>query len=259
MRELRKHLPQATLLYVADSGNAPYGEKSEAFITERSLAIAHFLLSQGAQMLVVACNTATATSVRALRERWPHLPIVGIEPGVKPAVAASRTRKVGVLATPGTLSSARFAQLIKQHAGDAQILPMPCPGLAKAIETGALDSPALQEMVQAFCAPLKAAGVDAVVLGCTHYPFVASLIAQAMGEGVQLIDTSDAVARQTARLAQPSLPPSIQAAATQQSIGKTHLWSSGDIAALRQFCAPWLDATTTISALPPTPATQAQA
>jgi glutamate racemase len=238
LRVLRQHLPHATLLYVADSGHAPYGEKSEAFITGRSLAIADFLLSQGAELLVVACNTATATSVQALRQ-----------PGVKPAVAASVARKVGVLATPGTLGSERFAQLIEQHAGDAQILPQPCPGLAKAIETGRLDTPALRELIAGFCQPLKQAGVDTVVLGCTHYPFVAPLIAQAMGPGVQLIDTSDAVARQTVRLARRALS-SAERLEGEPSAGRTRLWTSGDVAALRHFCTPWMADAATVEALP---------
>lgn len=249
LRVLRQHLPHATLLYVADSGNAPYGEKSEAFITGRSLAIADFLLSQGAELLVVACNTATATSVQALRQHHPHLPIVGIEPGVKPAVAASRSHKVGVLATPGTLSSERFARLIAQHAGHAQILPQPCPGLAKAIEAGQLDTPVLRELIGGFCAPLKQAGVDTVVLGCTHYPFVAPLIAEAMGPGVQLIDTSDAVARQTVRLARRALS-SAERLEGEPSAGRTRLWTSGDVAALRHFCTPWMADAATVEALP---------
>jgi glutamate racemase len=249
LRVLRQHLPHATLLYVADSGHAPYGEKSEAFITARSQAIAEFLLSQGAQLLVVACNTATATSVHALRTHHPHLPIVGIEPGVKPAVAASRSRKVGVLATPGTLASERFARLIDQHAEDVQVLAQPCPGLAKAIEEGQLDTPTLRELIQGFCAPLKSAGVDTVVLGCTHYPFVAPLISEAMGSGVTLIDTSDAVARQTVRLARRALS-SAEGLDGEMATACTRLWTSGDVAALRHFCTPWMAEVATIEALP---------
>lgn len=249
LRVLREHLPLASLLYVADSGHAPYGEKTEAFITERSLSIAEFLLSQGADVLVVACNTATATSVQALRTRHPQLPIVGIEPGVKPAVAASVNRKVGVLATPGTLASERFARLIEQHAGAAQILPQPCPGLAKAIEGGQLDAPVLRELVQRFCAPLRQAGVDTVVLGCTHYPFVAPWIAEAMGPGVQLIDTSDAVARQTVRLASRVLPEA-EHTDGRHATARTRLWTSGDVAALRHFCTPWMADEATFDALP---------
>lgn len=249
LRVLREHLPEATLLYVADSGHAPYGEKSEAFITARAVAIADFLLAQGAEVLVVACNTATATSVQALRARHPHLPIVGIEPGVKPAVAASRQGKVGVLATPGTLASDRFARLIGQHAGDAEVIAQPCPGLAKAIEDGPLDAPALRELVQRYCAPLKSAGVDTVVLGCTHYPFVSGLIAEAMGPHVALVDTSDAVARQTVRLARRALS-SAERLEGEPSAGRTRLWTSGDVAALRHFCTPWMPQDTAFAALP---------
>lgn len=249
LRVLREHLPEATLLYVADSGHAPYGEKSEAFITARAVAIADFLLAQGAEVLVVACNTATATSVQALRARHPHLPIVGIEPGVKPAVAASRNGKVGVLATPGTLASDRFARLIGQHAGDAEVLAQPCPGLAKAIEDGPLDAPGLRELVQRHCEPLKAAGVDTVVLGCTHYPFVSGLISEAMGPHVTLVDTSDAVARQTVRLARRALS-SAERLEGEPSGGRTRLWTSGDVAALRHFCTAWMPHDTTFASLP---------
>lgn len=241
LRALRARMPEATLLYVADSGNAPYGEKTDAFVVARSLAIARFLLDEGAQMLVVACNTATAAAVQALREAHPTVPIVGIEPGLKPAVALSARGRVGVLATTGTLRSERFRNLVERHGGQAQVHLQPCPGLAAAIETGDLDTPALRDLVESFCAPLRAAGVDAVVLGCTHYPFVAPLIAQAMGPGVKLVDTSEAVARQTVRLAHERLGAATDPRGDHTGAGEVRLWSSGDPARLSSTVLHWLE------------------
>jgi glutamate racemase len=258
LRALRRHLPQAQLLYVADSANAPYGEKSEAFILERSQLIADFLLSQGAQLLVVACNTATAAAVHALRERHPHLPIVGIEPGVKPAVLASHNKKVGVMATPATLSSAKFARLVQAHEHEAQIVLQPCPGLAAAIETGELDTTTISALVTSFCAPLREADVDTVVLGCTHYPFVAPLVAAAMGPGVQLVDTAEAVARRTVHLLAGQAGDAVHGrkegddsgeADRPARLAQTHLWTSGSTTALAQFVQPWLEGSKLIETL----------
>jgi glutamate racemase len=236
LRAMHQHLPQAPLLYVADSAHAPYGERSEAFIIDRSLRIAQFLLEQGAQVLVVACNTATAAAVREIRTEHPHVPVVCVEPGVKPAVALSRNGRVGVMATPGTLSSQKFRDLVAAHGGQAHVVMQPCPGLAKEIEKGELDTTALRELVQGFCMPLKAAQVDTVVLGCTHYPFVAPLIQQAMGPEVQLLDTADAVARHTARLiARLPAPPR-----AGQGLPGTQLWSSGAPDHLAQVAERWL-------------------
>jgi len=253
LRALRAHLPHAALLYVADSANAPYGEKSEDFIIGRSLHIAAFLVSQGAQVLVVACNTATAAAVHALRQAHPHLPIVGIEPGVKPAVAASRLKKVGVMATPGTLASAKFARLVAAHEADAEIVLQPCPGLAAAIETGELDSPTVRELVTTFTRPLKAAGVDTVVLGCTHYPFVAPLIVAEMGEGVQLVDTAEAVARHTTRLVQRVIKADDADDTLVASTGSeadVSLWTSASPAALGDIVHRWLGIGARAAALP---------
>ncbi len=250
LRALRERMPEAELLYVADSGYAPYGEKTDAFVVERSLAIARFLLEQGADLLVVACNTATAAAVHALREAHPSLPIVGIEPGLKPAVALSARGRVGVMATTGTLRSARFRQLVERHGGQAQVHLQPCPGLAAAIETGDLDTPALRELVETFCAPLRAAEVDTVVLGCTHYPFVAPLIAQAMGPAVTLVDTSEAVARQTVRLATARLAGRTPSPHTSPLAGGMRLWSSGDPDRLSSTVHRWLGLEAQASRLP---------
>jgi len=244
LRALRQHMPRAQLFYIADSANAPYGERDDAFIAGRSLAISEFLLAQGAQAVVVACNTATAMAVHTLRQRWPELPIVGVEPGVKPAVAASINKRIGVLATPGTLASDKFKRLIERHGRDAVIVPQPCPGLAKEIEAGQLDSPALRTLVETFALPLRQAEVDTVVLGCTHYPFVAPLFQQALGPGVRIIDTAEAVARQTQRVC-AGLPP-----LSSHAPPSTRLWTTGDPLHLAQVAEHWLGLKTDAGVFP---------
>lgn len=206
LRHIRAQLPHEHLLYFADSGFAPYGNKPEGVIVDRSLQIAHFLLQRGAKALVVACNTATAASIKALREFYPTLPVVGVEPGLKPAAALSQTRIVGVLATQRTLASEKFKLLQEQitAATNIHFLLQACVGLANQIEKGELDSPATATMVTRFVSPLLQKGADTLVLGCTHYPFVQSLIEKIVrsetAKPVTIIDTGDAVARQLARL-----------------------------------------------------------
>ena len=200
LKALHQQLPAHDLLYVADSGHAPYGERSDEFITERTHRIASHLLAQGANLLVIACNTATAAASASLRERWPELPIVAVEPGIKPAVALTRNGHIGVMATPATLRSDKFRRLLSAHGAGIEVHLQPCPGLAGLIEHGNGQDPALLALIHQFSQPLKRAGVDTVVLGCTHYPFVAAQIQAAFGHGVQLVDTADAVARQAARL-----------------------------------------------------------
>lgn len=206
LRHIRAQCPQEDLLYFADSAHAPYGEKSEAYVVERSLAIAEFLLSLGAKALVVACNTATVAAIKAVRARYPELPVVGVEPGLKPAAAASHNGKVGVLATARTLQGEKFLQLREQisSATGAEFLLQPAVGLVDQIELGDLHSPAIAAMLEHYIAPLLDQGADTLVLGCTHYPFVRDGIQRVLNEhgrgDVQLVDTGDAVARQLVRL-----------------------------------------------------------
>jgi len=206
LRHIRTQLPHEHLVYVADSGFAPYGDKPEQVVAERSLAIARFLVARGAKALVVACNTATGAAVKLLRERFPEMPIVGVEPGLKPAAAASRNGKVGVLATERTLAGAKFLQLRDQiaEATGAQFLLQPCRGLADQIEFGQLDSQETSAMLRRYIAPLLAQGADTLVLGCTHYPLVQAsiedVIAREGARDVILVDTGEAVARQLGRL-----------------------------------------------------------
>ncbi|QLC73864.1 glutamate racemase [Pseudomonas sp. LPB0260] len=222
LREIRALLPSESLLYVADSGHVPYGEKSPEFIRERCRTIADFLLGQGAKALVLACNTATVAGIAELRELYPQLPIIGMEPAVKPAAAATRAGVVGVLATTGTLKSARFAALLDRFASDVRVVTQPCPGLVECIEAGELDGAATRELLQGFVAPLLAEGCDTLILGCTHYPFIKPLLRELLPASVSLIDTGAAVARQLQR----RLDEQRLLAAGPARAGR--FWSSGD-------------------------------
>jgi len=252
LRALRAEMPAAALLYVADSGHAPYGERDDAFIQARSEHISDFLVHQGADAIVVACNTATAAAIHRLRLRCGDLPVIGVEPGVKPAVALSTSKRVGVLATPGTLGSLKFRRLVEQHGQDAHLVLQACPGLAREIESGVLDTPALREMIARFCAPLREAQVDTVVLGCTHYPFVAPLIQSALGQHVHIVDTARAVAQHTQRVSarHRSAPHAATALAHASPSGETRLWSSADPQHLQRVALAWLGLDAVAKALP---------
>ncbi|MDD0808866.1 glutamate racemase [Curvibacter sp. RS43] len=205
LRALRQALPGEDFIYLADSGFAPYGERSDAFVRERSERITRELVAQGAKAVVVACNTATAAAIAALRRQWPELPLVGLEPALKPAVQASLSGQVAVLATRGTLQSPKFAQLLAQcQAPGRHIHCQPCDGLADAIEQG--DEARVADLCQQYLGALDLAAhsgnaaIDTVVLGCTHYPLVLAEIQKGLKPGVAVLDTGAPVARQTRRL-----------------------------------------------------------
>ncbi|MEH6388705.1 glutamate racemase [Pseudomonas profundi] len=203
--DINRLLPQETLLYVADSGHVPYGEKSAEYIRERSRKIAAFLVEQGAKALVLACNTATAAAVADLRSLY-DTPVVGMEPAVKPAALATRSGVVGVLATTGTLQSARFAALLDRFAGSVQVVTQPCPGLVECVERGELRGPHVEKLLRAYTDPLLEAGCDTLILGCTHYPFLRAQLLAVLPPHISLIDTGAAVARQLrARLIEADL------------------------------------------------------
>lgn len=234
LRVLRSTLPGTAFRYVADSAHAPYGERSDAYVIERALRITRELRAQGTTLLVVACNTATAVAVDTLRATWPDMPIIGIEPGIKPALALTRSGRVGVMATRATLGSERFANLLRAQCSqsDVHVHLQPCDGLAAAIESGDLDSAAVRSAVMRYCDALRAHNVDTVVLGCTHYPFAAHHIQAALGESVQLVDTGAAVAREVARRWQAE--PTSSAALTLQT--------TGNASTLQDIANRWLGA-----------------
>lgn len=194
LKHLTRQLPHEHFLYFADSAHAPYGNKSTSEIRQRCFTIADRLIAQGAKALVVACNTATAAAIGAMREHYT-LPLIGMEPAVKPAAAASNNGIIGVLATTGTLQSAQFAALLEHYGQGVQIVTQACVGLVECIEQGQLDTPQTLSLLQQYCQPLMAAGADTIVLGCTHYPFVRKYIQEIVGPNVILIDTGAAVAK----------------------------------------------------------------
>lgn len=200
LREVRAALPQHDLLAVADTAYCPYGPRPVAEVQARSLAIGRWAVNAGAELLVVACNTATSAALEVLRAELP-VPVVGMEPGLKPAIAASKRGCVGVLATSNTLAGPRFAALVQRFAEGVEVLTQPCPGLVEQVEAGELDTPATRELVARYTLPLLERGADALVLGCTHYPFLRPLIAQITGPALPIIDTGPAVARRVATLA----------------------------------------------------------
>ncbi|MEX8497955.1 MAG: glutamate racemase [Leptothrix ochracea] len=255
LKALRQRLPASELIYVADSGHAPYGERSDAFIQQRSEVVARFLVEQQIDVLVIACNTATAVAAQSLRAQWPDLPVVGVEPGLKPAVAQSAQGRVGVLATEGTLRSEKFQRLAASFADQATLVLQACPGLAGAIEAGDVDALAVRERVEACCAPLRQQQVDTVVLGCTHYPFVAHHIQAALGSHVTLIDTAEAVARQAERLhlAMPAKGHSSSRSSNARTAWgalAVQLYTSGSVTGLRDIANRWLDFDCEVSMLP---------
>ncbi|HET8747016.1 MAG TPA: glutamate racemase [Ramlibacter sp.] len=204
LRALRAELPGEDFVYFSDAGHAPYGEKGEHFVSRRSLEIAVDLLEQHRiKALVVACNTATAAAVHLLRSHHGHLPVVGVEPALKPGAALTKTGRVGVLATRGTLSSAKFQTLLTSLRHQADFVLVPCDGLAAAIEAG--DEARVRELcrrytVEVCCFGTGPGEIDTLVLGCTHYPFAEATFRELLGPAVQLVETGQPVARQTRRL-----------------------------------------------------------
>lgn len=199
MKEVRRLLPNEDITYYSDSAYCPYGVKPVEAIEQRACAISELLLSLGSKALVVACNTASLVALDTLRQRY-EVPIVGIEPAVKPATLATKNRRVGVLATSVSLAGDRFAQLVARFASDVQVFTQPAPGLVELVEAGKVEGLEVEGLLQSYLGPLLGQGVDTIVLGCTHYPFLRPTIERLVGSGVLIIDTGEPVARQTARL-----------------------------------------------------------
>lgn len=222
LREIRRELPSEHLLYVADSGHAPYGDKPQAVIEARSLAVTEFLIGQGAKAVVVACNTATGAAAVALRARF-QLPIIAMEPALKPAVGLTRGGVIGVLATSQTLASDKFEALRGRFDGSARVLVQPCPGLVERIEAGELDGDATRALLADYLVPLLERGADTLVLGCTHYPLLRPLIQEIAGPEVTITDAGAAVARHLRyRLLQDRL------LSDRGHGGEERFWSSGE-------------------------------
>lgn len=197
LSSLRRELPLEDFVYCADSGNAPWGEKTPAFIVDRCRAIARFLIEKhGIKCLVLACNTATAFAADVLRQELT-LPIIGIEPAVKPAAAQSHSRVVGVIATRGTVESPRYHSLLTRFAGDCQVISVGASGLMECVEKGDFEGPETMRLLEKYLKPMQQAGIDKLVLGCTHYPFLSRAIGRMLGPSVELIEPGKAVAAVT--------------------------------------------------------------
>lgn len=198
LRALRETLPGADLIYVADSAHAPYGEREGDFIQQRAEHITRFLLTHGAQAIVIACNTATVVAVQQLRV-WCPVPVVAMEPAIKPAAQATKSGRIAVMATRQTVASGSVARLVEAHGAGRQIELIACSGLVECVERGELQNEATRNLVAGFLRPALARGADSVVLGCTHYSFLRPLIETMAGPEVQVFDPAPAVARELAR------------------------------------------------------------
>ena len=253
LQALRRELPNEHFVYLADSGNAPYGERGDAFVQARTHAIAQYLCAQHhIKALVIACNTATAAAVESLRAQMPDLPLIGVEPAIKPAAASSQTHHIGVIATRGTVESRRFKKLIHEHGQHVVFHVQACDGLARAIECSTLQAshkPEEMTEIEALSARyirdlgafgLKTGEMDTLVLGCTHYVFIKEELRALLGPDVQLIDTGAAVARQTRRLLDQAhhLRPPMGAPDAGTVL---QLLTTGSLPALQAAAARWLD------------------
>jgi glutamate racemase len=224
-------LPKESLIYFADTGRVPYGPRSRKEISDFAHEITSFLLDRHCKMIVLACNTATAAALDALRQAWPEILFVGMEPAVKPAAEATINGRVGVMATLSTIRSERYAELMRRYAAGVEVFENPCVGLVSLIEQGKLDHPETKAMVSDILSPMLARQVDTLVLGCTHYPFVRPLLDAALhGTSCKIIDPAPAVARQTARLLTSS-----QLGASDDHIPTYEFYHSGPITDLAFF------------------------
>lgn len=224
LRAIRDRLPNEPLLYVADSGNAPYGDREIEFILGRSMAIASWMVARGAKEIVVACNTATVVAVQTLRAAFA-VPIVALEPAIKPAAEGSRSHVIGVLATSRTLESPAVERLRREHGANTEIVLQPCPGLVEQVERGLIDTDETTALLHRYLESSLRAGADHLVLGCTHYAFLRDRIQALVGPEITLVDSGDAVARQTERRL-PFAAPSGSA--------REEFFTTGDLAQARE-------------------------
>lgn len=224
LRAVREQLPNESILYIADQAHVPYGSRPLGEVRDFSVEVARLLISQGAKLIVVACNTASAAALHRLREIFKSVLFVGMEPAVKPAVEQSQTGVVGVLATSATFQGELYASVIERFANGVNVLQDTCPGLVGQIEKGELDGPVTRVILETALTPMIKENIDTIVIGCTHYPFVIPLIKEIVGEKVRVIDPAPAVARQVGRLLDFfSLKNSME------ERGKITFYTSGDV------------------------------
>lgn len=229
LKEIRRILPGEDLLYLADSAHCPYGTKPVPEIRARSLAVTAFLVESGVKAVVVACNSASVAGLDQVREAYPQIPVVGVEPALKPAHNLTRNGKIGVLATSLTLKGDRFSVLVERFGADVQVYTKPAPGLVELVENGKLDTPEAEKLLHEYLDPLLKEQIDTLVLGCTHYPFLMATIQKICGPSVTVIDTGLAVAKQTVRVLEQNriLNP-------RTGGGKEVFYTSGDPAEVKK-------------------------
>lgn len=228
-KEIVQSLPGEDTLYLADSKNAPYGEKSGQAILGLSIKNTEFLLARHCKLIVVACNTATTNAITYLRAQY-SVPFIGIEPAIKPAALLSNTRTVGVLATRGTLASTLFSDTSRNHAGSIRIVEQEGTGLVSLIESGKIDTPETRELLQTYLKPMLHANIDHLVLGCTHYPYLMPVLKELLPDHIKIIDCGEAVARQTLKVLQHHTLLN-----TSGSLGNHQFYSNTDPEVLRYF------------------------
>ncbi len=244
LRELAQYLPSERFCYVADSHYAPYGEKSPSLILQRSRVCCDWLILQGVKAIVVACNTATAAAVQQLRADYA-LPIIAMEPAVKPAARMTHSGRIGVLATSGTLSSEKYEALLHQHAAHVQVYSQPCPGLVEEIEKGDFTSAELLSLLKRYIQPLIAQQVDTLILGCTHYPLIREQIVSLVGTQMVVVDSGAAVARRVGQLLRDQ-----QLLSHGDGAEPLHCWSSADPHKQQAIIRRLWDQPFTLQALP---------
>ena len=230
LRAIRKQMPEESVLYFGDQGHIPYGPRPMEQIRNFSEAITRFLLSQDAKIIVVACNTASAAALQYLRDKFPDVTFVGMEPAVKPAAELTHTGKVGILATPATFQGALYASVVERFANGVELMQDTCPGLVQEIEQGHLEGRETRRILERALVPMLAKNIDTVVLGCTHYPFVIPLIQQIVGEDVRVIDPAPAVAKQVRRVLEAE---GLRKQSAQQ--GNVRFYTSGETKALKSL------------------------
>ena len=237
LKEIVRLLPDEQYVYFADNAFCPYGEKTAAEIRSRAHVITDRLLAEGAGIIVVACNTATAAAIADLRESYPDIPFIGMEPAVKPAAIGTRTGVIGVLATAGTLKGSKYLNTKGKYEDDVKIVEHVGQGFVELVEACDLNSPKAEEIVRESVTPLLAECADTIVLGCTHYPFLAPVIQRIAGDDVTVIDPAPAVARQTVNVMQQRglLPAPLPEPAGTKEAPKVKLLSSGASANLERL------------------------
>lgn len=228
-KEVQKLLPNEHTIYLADSKNAPYGEKSVEEIVKLSVKNTEYLLNKGCKLIVVACNTATTNAIAMLRQAY-DVPFIGIEPAIKPAALRSESKTVGILATKGTLSSSLFHSTSENHAQGIKIIEQIGTGLVPLVEQGKIDAPETLALLKTYLEPMLASGIDHLVLGCTHYPYLIPALRKILPDNIKIIDSGEAVARQTKAVLEEKNLRNVSSV-----IGRHQIFSNSEINTLKNL------------------------